>query len=200
MALETAEIVLASQSPSRAALLRAAGLTKMRISAPRIDEEAVRARGDNDARKLSLELARHKASIVSAREDDAYVIGADQILVQGGRLYSKAANMEEARQRLRLLRGRAHELYGGTALVRSGRLLWSWRGQLRMEMRDFSDDFLETYLEEEGEKILSSVGCYCLEGAGVNLFSQMDGDYFSILGLPLLPLLAALRREGALLS
>ncbi len=198
MAFEKAPILLASASRSRLEILRGAGLETMRARPSGLDEEALREKSGGDAVQASLALAREKARLVSAKEPKSFVIGADQILVHQGRLYGKAETMDEARARLRLFRGSRHFLKGGAALMREGRLLWSASSSAEMIMRDFSDRFLEIYLESAGDAILQSVGCYALEGLGAHLFSQIEGDYFAILGIPLLSLLEALRREGAI--
>ena len=142
-------------------------------------------------------LAEAKALTVS-RDRGGLVIGADQTLDLAGRLYDKAADLAEARERLMALRGRTHALHAAVAAAREGDVVWRETVSAKLTMRDFSDRFLEAYLEEEGPQALGSVGCYRLEGPGVQLFSAIEGDYFAILGLPLMGLMDLLRREGVL--
>jgi len=143
-------------------------------------------------------LALAKALAVSARKPGALVLGADQVLECEGRLFAKPRDKNEARAQLVRLRGRGHRLVNGLALVRDGQVLWQYDDEARLWMRDFDDAFLETYLAGTGPEVLESVGAYRLEGSGAQLFARIEGDFFSILGLPLLPLLEALRREGIL--
>lgn len=190
-------IVLASASAIRAQLLRDAGVPfevrpsnlheateKSLLTGARPDEIAVR-------------LAEAKALSAPAGPGDL-VIGADQTLDLDGELISKPADLAEARARLRSLRGREHRLHSAAALVRDGQVVWVGVYSPRLVMRPFSEAFLETHLADHGEAALSSVGCYLLEAGGAQLFERVDGDYFAILGLPLIELLAALRAEGAL--
>ena len=164
-----------------------------------IDEAALKtALGDRPPRALAATLALAKAEAVSARRPEAIVLGADQVLECEGRLFDKPRDANEARAQLVVLRGREHRLMNGLALVRAGRTLWRHDDEARLWMRDFTDAFLDGYLAEAGPDILESVGAYRLEGRGAQLFSRIEGDFFSILGLPLLPLLDALRREGIL--
>jgi septum formation protein len=164
-----------------------------------VDEEAVKATHDPaDAAGLAVELARAKALAVSRHDPEAWVLGADQTLAFAGGLVSKAPSMAAARGQLTAMRGRPHQLHSGAALARNGQVLWSGVDTATMRVRDFSDAFLETYLEAEGEGLLASVGSYRLEGMGAQLFEAVDGDYFTVLGLPLWPVLAELRRAGVL--
>ncbi len=128
------------------------------------------------------------------------MIGADQTLDLDGELIDKAASLDEARARLLRLRGRAHKLHAGVVVARAGQPIWREVQTATLWMRPFSDDFLEDYLAREGEALLGSVGCYRLENIGVQLFSRIEGDYFTILGLPMLGLLDLLRRHGVLTS
>lgn len=193
-------LILASASVVRASLLKGAGLV-FKIADSRLDEEEVK-RGfagrdktaDTDA--LALKLAAEKARAVSRSDPQALVIGADQILSCEGKRYDKPKSMAEARANLLAFRGRPHILHSGVALVANDVTVWSHAAQARLTMRDFTDEFLDEYLAQAGERVLKSVGCYQLEGPGVQLFEEIDGDYFTILGLPLLPLLAELRRHG----
>jgi septum formation protein len=193
-------LILASGSAIRAQVLRQAEVP-FEIVPARIDEEAVK--DSLAAEKAPLErvpetLAEMKALRVSASHTGALVLGADQILAFDGAVVSKSADIGEARALLRRLRGKEHRLIGGTVLAKDGVPIWRHLAVSRLWLRDFSDEFLEDYLAREGEAALSSVGCYRLEALGVQLFSRIEGDYFSILGLPLLPLLAALREHGVI--
>lgn len=195
-----AGLVLASTSPARAAMLKAAGVT-VALAAPRIDERALDAQWTAEGRspeEIARLLAEAKARDVGARTPGAVVIGADQTLALGSRRFSKPASREAARDHLLAFRGRIHHLHSGVALVRNGTVLFSTVASAAMHVRAFSDAFLDTYLAAMGEEVTRSVGCYQLEGAGIQLFERIDGDYFTILGMPLLPLLAALRSEGFL--
>ena len=126
------------------------------------------------------------------------VIGADQTLDLDGRLFDKAETLEEARERLAMLRGRTHQLHSAVAVAQGGKVIWREAPAATLTMRDFSDSFLDTYLTRHGDALLGSVGCYRLEDDGVQLFEAIDGDYFTILGLPLMGLLGVLREHGAL--
>lgn len=193
-------IVLASQSASRARVLRAAGVPFEALPA-NIDEDAIKDRmlaAKASAEEIALALAAHKACAVSATRPDNTVIGGDQILWIDGELISKVSSVDSARVLLRRLRGKRHALVGGLVLARAGKQVWQHTSRAELTMRAFSDEFLEDYLDREGEAALASVGCYRLEGMGTQLFDRIDGDYFSILGLALVPLLAALRTEGVL--
>ena len=189
-------LVLASKSDVRGKILAAAGL-RFEIRPAHIDERAVEAReGPLDAEAAARLLARKKAESVAARLRGRLVLGADQTLARGGKRFSKPTDRAEAAGQLRELRGRTHELNSALALVRDGEVLFDCVDTARLTMRDFSDAFLNDYLDMAGGAALTSVGGYQLEGAGVHLFERVDGDYFTILGLPLLPLLAFLREKG----
>ncbi len=192
-------IVLASKSAARRAVLEGAGVRFEAVVAG-VDEEAVKATLLSEGagpREIADVLAEQKALAVSRGRPD-YVIGADQTLDLGGELHDKAETMDAARERLKALRGRPHKLHSAVVVAKDGAAIWRELATATLTMRDFSDAFLETYLAEEGEAALGSVGCYRLEGPGAQLFSKIEGDYFAILGLPLLGLLEALRQEGAL--
>lgn len=191
-------LILASKSAARRAMLEGAGVP-FSVQVADVDEDAVKAVHDpSDPAGLAMELARVKALAVSRRDPDAWVLGADQTLAFEGGLISKAGSMDEARARLRRMRGRDHSLHSGAALARNGQVVWSGVDAVAMRMRDFSDAFLDDYLAAEGQALLSSVGSYRLEGLGSQLFEAVDGDYFTVLGLPLWPVLAELRRAGVL--
>ncbi|MBL6762105.1 MAG: Maf family protein [PS1 clade bacterium] len=192
----TKKLTLASQSKIRAAVLEGAGLD-FEVQVSGVDEDALKAAHHGAADALALALAAAKAQAVAA---EGLLIGADQILECDGKLYDKPRDMDEARHNLSLFRGKTHYLVGGVVLVEGGETVWAHGGRVALTMRDFSDAFLDAYLAAAGERVLSSVGCYQLEGLGAHLFSAIDGDYFSILGLPLLPLLDGLRTHGGLIA
>jgi septum formation protein len=189
-------LILASQSATRKALLSQAGLA-FEACAASIDERALEAEAAErgaDAAEIALVLAKAKAIAVSASRPGAVVIGADQTLALGSELLHKPEGLAGAKAQLDRLRGRTHWLNAGVALARDGETLWSHVESAELTMRDFSDAERDAVLRQEGEAILSSVGGYRLEGPSVRLFETITGDYFTILGLPLLPLLAALRQ------
>lgn len=193
-------LVLASGSRSRKMLLAAAGVEFIADPAD-LDEDAIMAelatRGA-DAIKLASELAGQKALTVSRRHPGRLVLGGDSVIALGGSFLGKCASMDEARTLLMRLATREHLLVSAAALARDGALLWTHASPCRMSMRSLSRNFLDHYLALEGPAILSSVGCYRFEGRGAQLFDRVEGDYFSVLGLPLLPVLAELRKEGVL--
>ena len=193
-------LVLASASASRAALLRAAGLA-FDVRPAQIDEAAVKraARADgSSAEDAALKLAEMKTRQVSAREPDALVIGADQVLVCEEVWFDKPNSMAAAREQLLRLRGRAHVLATAVVCHRGGRRVWHHVACPRLAMRVFGDGFLDAYLAAEGSEVLGSVGAYRLEGRGIHLFSEVEGEHGAILGLPMLPLLEFLRQHGVL--
>ena len=198
--MSTAALVLASGSASRQAMLRDAGVG-FEVLVPQVDEEAVResllAEGA-DGRAVADALAELKATRISARVPGALVLGADQVLVCDGRLFSKAASRDAARDILRSLRGKRHQLISAAVLAKAGGPVWRTIDTADLWMRDFSDAVLDAYLERAGEAVLGSVGCYHIEGEGVQLFARVAGDQFTIRGLPLLPLLGALRENGVI--
>jgi len=191
------QIVLASASRARRELLAAAGIA-FTVEPADVDEPAVR-------RKLAAKtapaavaevLARAKAEDVGARHRDSLVIGADQVLALGDEILTKPGDAAGARATLTRLRGKTHELHSAVAFAEDGRVAWTHAATAGLTMRDFSDAFLEEYLVRAGDRIGQSVGAYELEGPGVQLFERIEGDYFTILGLPLLPVLAELRARG----
>ena len=193
-------LILASKSAARRAMLTEAGVI-FSVEVADVDEDAVKAVHDPaDAAGLALELAQAKALAVSRQDTDAWVLGADQTLGFDGGLVSKAASLGEARARLAAMRGKVHQLHSGAALARNGQIVWSGLDTASLRMRGFSDSFLDAYLTAEGEALLACVGSYRLEGMGAQLFEAVDGDYFTVLGLPLWPVLAELRRAGVLPS
>lgn len=192
-------IVLASTSAARRAVLDGAGVAYEPV-APGVDEDAAKQTllaAGHDARGIADALAELKAAKVS-RTRPGLVIGADQTLEFEGRLYDKAADLETARARLLALRGGTHRLHSAVVAARDGAPVWRELSTAALTMRPFSEAFLDDYLAREGEGLLGSVGCYRLEGLGAQLFSKIEGDYFAILGLPLLGLLDLLRSHGEL--
>jgi septum formation protein len=193
-------IVLASTSPTRQAMLRSAGLD-FTAHAPKVDERAlVAAHPEWLPADIALRLAEAKAEDVSSRHRNAAVIGADQVLALGAATYSKPRDTADCRRQLKELRGKTHLLISAVVCARDGKAAWSHVAEARLTMRDFSDDFLEQYLAGIGSDCTSSVGGYKIEGAGLQLFEKVEGDHFTILGLPLLALMAHLRSTGDLLS
>ena len=189
-------LVLASKSDVRGKILAAAGL-RFEVHPAQIDERAVEARaGPLDAAAAARLLAREKAKTVAATQPGRLVLGADQTLARGNKRFGKPANRAEAAAQLRDLRGRSHDLSSALALMRDRELLFDCVDVAQLTMRDFSDGFLDDYLDMAGTSALASVGAYQIEGIGVHLFERVEGDYFTILGLPLLPLLAFLREKG----
>jgi len=192
-------IVLASKSAARRAVLDGAGVPYEAATAG-VDEDAVKAgmlAEGADAREIADALAELKAIKIS-RSRTGFVVGADQTLEFEGELYDKAQTLAEARARLQALRGKPHKLHSAVVVAKDGAPIWREVVTATLTMRDFSDAFLDDYLAHEGDAALGSVGCYRLEGPGVQLFSKIDGDYFTILGLPLMGLLDLLRRHGEL--
>ncbi|WP_374469452.1 nucleoside triphosphate pyrophosphatase [Phenylobacterium sp.] len=194
-----AELILASKSAARRAVLEGAGVP-FESAVAGVDEDAVKASllaEGATPRDIADALAELKAIRIS-RARPQFVVGADQTLEFEGRLYDKAENLEEARARLQALRGKPHRLHSAVVVAKDGAPIWREVVTATLTMRDFSDAFLDDYLRIEGEEALGSVGCYRLEGPGAQLFSRIEGDYFAILGLPLLGLLDLLRRHGVL--
>jgi len=194
-----ASIVLASTSATRIALLQAAGVPFEAIAAG-VDESAVKAgllAEGLGPRDIADALAEAKAVKVSGRRP-ALVIGADQTLELNGRLFDKASTLDEARAHLCEMRGHTHQLHCAMVVARDGAPIWREVVTARLKMRAFSDAYLHGYLQRNAAAALASVGCYQLEGEGVQLFERIDGDYFAILGLALIPLFDILRRHGAL--
>lgn len=190
------KLILASASPARRAILAAAGLDFVAIPGD-VDEAALKAASNAAPETLALNLALAKAKSVARTQPAALVVGADQILVCDDKLFDKPANLAAAATQLRALRGRPHRLVTAACAVRASEILWTHVETPQLTMRDFSDSFLADYLKAEGETICASVGAYRLEARGINLFETIEGNYFTILGLPLLGLLGFLRQAGA---
>lgn len=190
-------VILASKSAARRAVLDGAAVAYEAMVAG-VDEDAVKVEmlaNGAGPRAVAEALAERKALVVSATRS-GLVIGADQTLDLDGTLYDKAPDLHSARTRLKLLRGRTHKLHSAVVVARDGAPIWREVVTAALTMRDFSDAFLEHYLSTEGDAALGSVGCYRLEGPGAQLFSRIEGDYFAILGLPLMGLLDLLRQHG----
>jgi len=191
-------LVLASQSRARQLLLANAGIDFEAIPA-NIDERAAQqSAGLSAPADIAVLLARAKAVAVSIQKPDRYVVGADQTLALGQRLFNKPSGRAEAAEQLRGLAGRTHELNSAVAVAHGGEIVFVHVALARMTVRPLNEVEIEAYLTHAGEAVTSSVGTYQLEGLGVHLFERIDGDHFTILGLPLLPLLAFLRSEKLL--
>jgi septum formation protein len=193
----TSSIVLASASAIRQTLLRNAGID-FTVDAANIDEGKLKIelKAQQAATTMAaIELASHKAQAVSVRHAGALVIGADQILDEQGTWFDKPVDMKTAGEQLERLAGRAHRLVNGVTVVEDGVEVWRHADSVTMMMRPLTRSFIDDYLRRVGEAALKSVGGYQLEGLGAQLFERIEGDYFSVLGLPLLPLLAFLRRR-----
>ena len=195
-------LILASQSRSRRQMLAAAGLVFEAIASS-VDEPAIRRHLETSGMPAGPEdiaraLAVAKAEEVSAAHPDALVIGGDQVLALAKRIFEKPADMEAARRQLAELRGRSHELISAVVIAENGRAMWCHAETARLTVRTFSEAFLDRYLTTAGPDVCLSVGAYQLEGLGAQLFERIEGDYFTILGMPLIVLLGELRRRGAI--
>ena len=201
-----ADLVLASGSRARREMLEAAGIV-FTVQRPDVDEDAIRAALRDESGLPTVEpgdvaeiLAVAKAEAVSRLQPDAFVIGADQVLEFGANVLTKPKHELAARTQLKSLRGKAHTLHSAVAIAHSGTMIWSITDLAEMHVRDFSDAFLDDYLERAGPAVVESVGAYFIEGLGIQLFERIDGDYFTVLGMPLLPLLAELRARKLILA
>ncbi|PNU01729.1 Maf family protein [Novosphingobium guangzhouense] len=191
-------IVLASQSGSRRAMLEAAGIA-FHAQPAHVDERGIEAAlGDAPAAEVALELARAKAHDVSRETSGAVVLGSDSLVFCGGRRFDKPTSRENAAEHLRFFSGKVMELHSAAALVRDGEVLWAENAVAQLHVADLSDAFIESYLDEEWPEVAACVGVFRIEGRGVQLFEKIEGDYFTILGMPLLKVQAALRRLGVL--
>ncbi len=193
-------ILLASASETRRRMLASAGIT-VAHAAPQVDEAAIKRQAldwNLDASAIAARLADAKALAGASQRPASLVIGADQVLQCDGRVCDKPVDRHDAATSLRMLRGRTHRLISAVAVVRDDVVWWRCVDQAALTMRHFSDDFLEHYLDRIGEAAFKSVGAYQLEGPGVQLFSCIEGDFFTVLGMPLLPLLAFLRDQGVI--
>ena len=189
-------LVLASTSATRQAMLRHAGLD-FAATAPEVDEGALVAANPRwMPRQTALQLAEAKAIDVSRRNPGAHVIGADQVLALGNKVFGKPRNRAHCRTQLQELRGQTHVLISAVVLATDGTTTWTYTDEAQLVMRNFSDEFLDAYIDTIGDDCTTSVGGYKIEGRGVQLFQSISGDHFTILGLPLVPLLARLREAG----
>lgn len=196
----SADIILASGSAIRRQILDGAGL-EYRVKTSAVDEAIIKSAmlaQSAPPEDIALALAKAKALNVSTLEPQALVIGADQVMVMDGRLYDKPADMDEAAARLWDMRGKTHYLIGAVTIAKDEQIIWQHMSETALTVREFSRSFLDEYLKAEGEGILSSVGAYKFEGRGAQLFESVDGDFFSILGLSLLPVLEVLRQRGVI--
>ncbi len=199
---ERPRVVLASASRARAAMLQAAGVA-IEIVPARVDEDEVKLSlraEDAPPHAIAETLAELKAVKVSRQDSEALVIGADQVLAMDDRTFDKPPDLARARTQLQELRGREHSLVASVVLAKNGSRIWHHNQTARLSMRPFSDAFLDDYLATVGARACASVGGYELEGLGAQLFDRVEGDYFTVLGLPLLPLLTMLRTHGAISS
>jgi septum formation protein len=191
-------LILASQSGARQKLLASAGIP-FEASPAEIDERAVQQKSKLSTPKdVAALLAREKSLSVSLKRPGRFVVGADQTLALEGQLFNKPSGQRQAAEQLLALSGRTHELHSAVAVARDGKVLFEDVTVARMTMRRIGEAEIEAYLNEAGETVTSSVGAYQLEGLGVHLFEHIEGDHFTVLGLPLLPLLAFLRSERLL--
>jgi septum formation protein len=195
-------LVLASKSAPRRALLEAAGIPLV-IDPADIDERAAEAAFPKEAATpdgAALLLARAKAFETANRNAGKIVLGADQTLALGTERFSKPKSLDAARAQLRKLSGKTHALHSGIALVQDNKVLFETISSAHLTMHNFSDAFLDAYLKDAGDRVMQSVGAYQLESVGVNLFEKIEGDHFTILGMPLMPLLAYFRKSGMIVS
>jgi nucleoside triphosphate pyrophosphatase len=192
-------LVLASASPFRRRMLEAAGLA-FAVVAPDVDEAAVKSGllgSGATLKEIAQGLAVAKAEVVSTGLPDALVIGADQVLACGAEMFNKPASVAQAREQLVRLRGKTHELHTAVAVAASGKAVWTRVATATLAMRSFSDAFLAQYLTIAGDRVLRTVGAYEIEGLGIQLMEKIEGDMFTVIGLPLLALLSELRARGA---
>ena len=196
--LAAAPLLLASRSAARRRLLEAAGVP-IEVAPADIDERAFEARSAaQGSSAVAALLAREKASVLARQKPGRLVLGADQTLALGTERFAKPASIAAARAQLCALRGRAHELHSAIAVVQDDQVLFEHFDVARLTMRAFSDRFLDAYLDTVGAAATESVGAYQIEGRGIQLFERVDGDFFTVLGLPLLALLQFLRQQGCL--
>jgi len=197
--MKSTQIILASTSPIRRKILNGAGLS-FSVASPNVDEAVIKTKAlaqNTPVSEIALKLALAKAKDIKAT-DNAYIIGADQIMEMDDQIFDKPKTMNDARERLRQMRGKTHRLIGGLVCVQKNtQSVWTHKSETKLTMRMFSDKFIDEYLNHEGEDLLYTVGTYKFEGRGAQLFERVEGDFYSILGLSLLPLLGHLRDVGA---
>ncbi|MGD9637606.1 MAG: nucleoside triphosphate pyrophosphatase [Alphaproteobacteria bacterium] len=195
------KIILASKSKARVNILTNSGI-KFEAIGSNVDETKIKQKcliEKLDSKVTSLKLAQAKALEISKKYDNHLVIGADQILECDNILFSKAENINEAKEVLKFLRNKTHYLVNGVTIAINNEIVWNYNSKIKMAMRNFSDNFLDNYVENNPE-IINSVGCYFLEGEGIQLFSEIESDYFGILGLPIIPILDFLRNKEVVLK
>ena len=204
--LHDAKIILASGSRARREMLQGAGLS-FTVKTADVDEDAIRAALYDENGKATVDpadvaeiLAIAKAEAVSRLNPDAFIIGGDQVLSFDDEILTKPKNESAARRQLVSFRGKVHALHSAVALAHQGETLWSTIDTAEMYVRDFSDAFLDDYMRRAGRTVLDSVGAYLLEGLGIQIFDSIEGDYFTVLGMPLMPLLVELRARRLLLT
>ena len=190
---EKKNIILASSSPSRRKILNATGI-KFLSKKPTVDEEVLKTSFKGNPKNLALMLAEEKALSISQDYSNSYVIGADQVLSFKGASFNKPKTLKQAKENLMVFRGKKHKLESATAIAHSGRIIWRHQESPVLTMRNFSDSFLNSYIKIAGDKTLLSSGGYSIEKEGSQLFSKVEGDFFTIVGLPLVPLLQKLRK------
>jgi septum formation protein len=192
------QLILASQSKGRKAMLSGANLKFECVPADLDEASIMRAMGDDTPEAIALHLAQAKALSVSQAHPGALVIGSDQVLDFDGQVLGKAKDEDEAIDRLRAMSGKSHRLISAVCVAQEGKILWHASDQANLSMHALSDEFLTAYRASAGEALTTSAGGYWLEDVGAHLFKRVDGDYFTVLGMPLLPLLAYLREEHGL--
>lgn len=192
-------LVLASASPIRADMLRSAGVD-FRIDAARVDESAIKHGHEGDDAALAVVLAEAKALETGTRHSESWTIGGDSLVSVDGRRFDKPASRDDATAHLRAFSGRTMRLTSAVVLAQGGRIDWSHAGEALLHVRLLSDDFIHTYLQAEWPAVGGCVGVFRMEGRGVTLFEAVEGDHFTILGMPLIPLLGALRERGLIAS
>ena len=193
-------VILASSSPSRRKILNSSGIN-FSAKAPDVDEDSLKKKFKGTPKKLALMLAEKKALSLSSKHSSALIVGADQVLSFRGSAFNKPKSLKEAKKNLKLFRGKTHKLESATAIAHNGKIVWRHEESPKLTMRNFSNAFLEHYINSAGDKTLLSSGGYSIEKQGSQLFSKIEGDFFSIIGLPLIPLLQKLRKlncEGVL--
>lgn len=191
------QLILASKSKIRREILTNAGIDHD-IRSANVDEGPIKQKlleNNTSMPEIAMQLASAKAKAVVC-SDTEIILGADQIMEMDGQLFDKPKSMAEARDRLCQMRNQVHYLVGGVCIIENGQADWHYHCKTKLKMRDFSDDFLDNYMEQEGEALLHSVGAYMFEKSGAQLFEWVEGDFFAILGLPLLPVLQHLRHRG----
>lgn len=198
MFLENAQLILASGSAGRRSMLEAAGL-KFEVIPAEIDESKIQIslRKENfSPEAITARLAREKSLSVSVLNNDAYVIGSDQTLVLDGEIFTKAKTVSEAREKLKILRGKTHILNSAVCVTVAGEVVFENMQCAKLKMKDFDDEFLESYLVAAGDSVTKCVGAYAIEGVGAWLFDTIEGDNFTVVGMPMLPLLDFLQTQG----